>query len=107
MKEYKIGRYYIENLNQFREARGNDLLERSTCLVLDEVSHYGERKILEVNFFNFNIGDTPERYYTSGITTIPYLNELGITIKRYARINEIFEFCIGLKNYKDDEFKNR
>ena len=102
MKEYKIGRYYTENLNRFREETGNDLLERSTCLVLNGVSHYGERKILEVNFFN--IRDFSERrYYTSGMTTIPYLNELGVTIKRYARINEIFEFRIGLKNCKDNE----
>ncbi len=101
MKEYKIGRYYKENIDQFRKDTRNSTLEGSTCLVLDEVSRYGDRKILEVNFFN--IRDTSERYYTSGTTTIPCLNELGITIKRHARINEIFEFWIGLKNCKEDE----
>ena len=100
MKEYKIGRYYIENIDQFRETRNSNILERSTCLVLDKTLQSGDLEILEVNIFNI---DTFGRYYTSGINTIIVLNELGITVKRHARINEIFEFWIGLRNYKDNE----
>lgn len=101
MKEYKIGKYYIENIDQFRENTRNSILEKSTCLVLDKTLRPGDWEILEVNFFN--MGDTPGRYYTSGTNTIIGLNELGITIKRHARINEIFEFWIGLRNCKDNE----
>ena len=99
MKEYKIGRYYIENIDQFRENTRNSILERSICLVLDKTLRSEEWEILEVNIFNLNT----RRYYTSGTNTLLTLNELGITMKRYARINEIFEFWIGLKNCKDDE----
>lgn len=101
MKEYKIGRYYIENIDQFRKDTRNSMLERSTCLVLDKTLRSGDWKILEVNFFN--VGTFGRRYCTSGTNTILDLNELGITIKRHARINEIFEFRIGLKNCKDNE----
>ena len=41
--------------------------------------------------------------HTSGTNTIIDLNELGITIKRRAMINEIFEIWIGLRNCKDNE----
>ena len=101
MEEYKIGQYYIENLDQFRETARNSMLERSTCLVLDKTLQSGDWEVLEVNFFNINTFG--RRYYTSSTNTILVLNELGITIKRRARINEIFEFWIGRKNYKDDE----
>ena len=92
MKEYKIGQYYIENIDQFSENTRSSILERSTCLVLDKISHSENLEILEVNVFNI---DTFGRYYTSGTNTILVLNELGIAIKRHARINEIFEFWIG------------
>ena len=101
MKDYKIGRYYIENLDQFRKDTRNNILERSTCLVLDKTLRSGDWEILEVNFFTLE--DTFGRYYTSGTNTILDLNELGITIKRHARINEIFEFWIGLRNCKNNE----
>lgn len=100
MKEYKIGQYYIENLDQFKEDTGSDILKMSICLVLDKSSRPGDWKILEVNFFNT---DTFGEYNTSGTNTILDLNELSITIKRHARINEIFKFWIGLKNCKDNE----
>ena len=54
MKEYKIGRYYIENIDQFRENTRNSILERSTCLVLDKTLRSGEWEILEVNIFNLD-----------------------------------------------------
>ena len=101
MKEFKIGQYYIENLDQFRKDTGYSILERSTCLVLNKTLRPGDFEILEVN--SFSIEDTFGGYYTSGTNTILVLNELGITMKRHARINEIFEFWIGLKNCKDDE----
>lgn len=100
MKEYKIGRYYIENIDQFKENTGNNTLKRSICLVLDKASRPGDWKISEVNIFDT---DTFGRYCTFGRNTILSLNELSITIKRSARVNEIFEFWIGLKNFKDDE----
>ena len=100
MKEYKIGRYYIENIDQFRKNTGNDILERSTCLVLNKTLQSKNWEILEVNIFNIN---TFGRYYTSGTNTILNLNELCISIKRHARINEIFEFWIGLRNCRDNE----
>lgn len=101
MKEYKIGKYYIENLDQFRKDTRNSILERSTCLVLDKTLRPGDFEILEVNSFT---GDAfGRRYYTSGTNTIIVLDELGITIKRHSRINEIFEFWIGLRNCKYNE----
>ena len=54
MKEYKIGRYYIENIDQFRETRNSNILERSTCLVLDKTLQSGDLEILEVNIFNID-----------------------------------------------------
>lgn len=98
MKEYKIGRYYIENMDQFCKNARNIILKRTTCLVIDETLRPGDWKILEVNFFNMNTFG-----YISSINTVLNLNERGITIKRDARINEIFEFWIGLKNCKDNE----
>lgn len=100
MNKYKIGRYYIENIDHFRENTRSSMLERSTCLVLNKISQSENLEVLEVNVFNI---DAFGRYYTSGINTITVLNELGITVKRRARINEIFEFWIGLRIAKDDE----
>ena len=101
MKEYKIGRYYIENIDQFRENTRTNILEMSVCLVLDKTLQPEDWEILEVNFFN--IGNIFGRFCTAGTNKIIVLDELGITMKRCARINEIFEFWIGLRGCKDDK----